>query len=201
VLLCAHKLDDAKKELEVVEAKSGTSLRSAQMSANLFTLEGRLDAALECLRQAELLAPDSDQIQEQIGWILLRQRHWWEAEQRFRRALDLESDSPQSLVGLARALVRQNRDVEAVEQALAAVSLQHFLPLGHFQLGAILSKIGYYERAIQAFETGLSMQPGNLIAHRYLSRLFHRIGQPDQASIHEGILAESQARRGERTIP
>ena len=38
----------------------------------------------------------------------------------------------------------------------------------HFQLGAILSRLGWFERAAQAFEISLRMRPGFLLAHRYL---------------------------------
>ena len=184
VLMYAGKLAEARLELETLEARLGPCENSDRMCANLLTLEGKFDDALTRLRIAEPRAPDDLRLQEQIARALLHKRKWRDAEQRFRRLLKSEPENPTACVGLATALVRQNKDVEAIEAALAAVSLQHFLPAGHFQLGAILSKLRFSERAIQAFETGLAMQPGNAIAHRYLFRLYRLIGQLDKAELH-----------------
>jgi predicted Zn-dependent protease len=160
------------------------------MFAAIMAAEGHLDEAMVQFEEAERGDPDSPLIQEQIGHLLLRKRAWPEAEARFRRALALEPDAPTAHVGLARALVRQNRDSEALETALAALALQHQLPAGHFQLGAILSKMQLGERAILAFETGLSMQPGNVLAHRYLSRLYRRAGQLARSEHHRARLRQ-----------
>jgi tetratricopeptide (TPR) repeat protein len=65
-----------------------------------------------------------------------------------------------------------------------AVGLWHEFPEAHFQLGALLSRLGWYERAAQAFEISLRMRPGFLLAHRYLSRIYGRIGRSDLADRH-----------------
>lgn len=184
VLLRCGKAAEARVELDALRSRLGSCAHSDRMFAAVLAMEGRLDQAMVQFEQAERGDPESPLIQEQLGHLLLRKRAWKEAEARFRRALALEHDAPTAHVGLARALVRQNRDSEALEAALAALGLQHQLPAGHFQLGAILSKMQLGERAILAFETGLSMQPGNALAHRYLSRLYRRAGQLAKAEHH-----------------
>jgi len=184
VLLGAGKLAEAGIELEAQEKLIGPSAEADRMFANLLMLQGRPEESLQRLEQAERTAPKDLQLQEQIGRVLLSLRRWPEAELRFRRVLGEEPDTPAAYLGLAQALVRQNRDLDAVEAALASVGLLHFFPAGHFQLGAILSKMRFSERAIKAFETGLTMQPGNILAHRYLARLHRHVGNLEQAAYY-----------------
>jgi len=79
-------------------------------------------------------------------------------------------------LGLAVVRLRQRRNEEAAEQALLAVGLQHFLPLGHFHLGVALARLGHINRATLAFETSLSMLPGLMAAHRWLAALYRQPG-------------------------
>ena len=174
----------ARVELEALQGRLGACGHSDRMFATLLGFEGRLEEAIARFEQAERAAPHSPAIQEQLGHLLLKKRSWHEAEKRFRRALKLEPDAPTAHVGLARALARQNRDSEAIKAALAALGLQYHLPAGHFQLGAILSKMDFPQGAILSFETGLSMQPDNALAHRYLCRLYRRAGLAGKADLH-----------------
>jgi hypothetical protein len=65
---------------------------------------------------------------------------------------------------------------EAATEALIAVGLQHFSPLGHFNLGVALARLGQRERAMLAFETSLTMLPGLAAAHRWLGFLYAQPG-------------------------
>ena len=114
----------------------------------------------------------------------LKRRHWAEAERAFLKALSIDEDNARACHGLSVSLLRQDRAVEAVELSLRAVGLQHYFPAAHFQLGLILARLRWLERAAQAFETGLTMWPGALVAHRYLARLYTRLGQDAKAKLH-----------------
>jgi hypothetical protein len=59
---------------------------------------------------------------------------------------------------------------------LVAVSLQHFLPVGHYYLGIALARLGHTQRAALAFETAISMLPGLRPAHRWLAAIHGRPG-------------------------
>jgi len=75
-----------------------------------------------------------------------------------------------------------------------AVGLRHDFPEAHFQLGAVLSRRGWYDRAIQAFEITLRMRPGFVLAHRYLSKIHTHFGRLQKAREHrekaDQLLAE-----------
>jgi hypothetical protein len=52
-----------------------------------------------------------------------------------------------------------------------AISLSHDFVLAHFQLGAVLSRLGWYHRALQAFENCLTIRPDFVAAHKYVARI------------------------------
>ena len=62
-------------------------------------------------------------------------------------------------MGLAFALLRLGRLEESVSASLTSVGYQHGAPRAHFVLGAALLRMGLRDRAIQAFETCLTLQP------------------------------------------
>ncbi|MDB6069092.1 MAG: type phosphodiesterase/nucleotide pyrophosphatase [Verrucomicrobiales bacterium] len=175
-LLHANLLAEAGTHLTSLENEYGPSPATNRLTAHLLLAEGHIADAMARFEEAVLTNPESADLMEQLGWVLIRLRRWPEAETRFRQALALDADRPYSHVGLARALVRQDQDSDSLAAALTAVGLLHFLPMGHFQLGAILSKMGDADSAIRAFEIGLVQQPGNPHALRYLSLLLRRRG-------------------------
>ena len=173
-LLHSQLPHEAQQVLTTLETSTAPCAGTHRLAAHLLLEQRNPAAAMARFELAAALGGPSPGLTEQIGWVLLRQRQWTAAEAHFREALSLDPDRPHSLAGLARALVRQDRDEAALEAALGAVGLLHFFPLAHFQLGAILSKMGDYARAIRSFEIGLTQQPGNPHALRYLSQLHRR---------------------------
>lgn len=187
VLLMQGNLPDAKAALLAAESLFGPSEPIARMKANLLAASGQPADALLAL---DAIPADSQlpAVHEQSGSFHLQLRNWQPAEAAFRRALTLEPDNPGALLGLASALARQDHNDDAAAAALKALELQYWFPAAHFRLGAILSKSADFERAAASFETGLSMQPGNLMAHRYLARIYLRLGQPDRAVAHRAVV-------------
>jgi len=158
--------------------------------------EGDLDGALSCMLKAEHFDPRLPDLHLRIGETYLRQRRLRDAERAFHRALEIDGDSAEAHLGLAVAYLRQRRNQEAAEQALVAVGLQHFLPMGHFHLGVAVARLGHRERSILAFETALSMLPGLIPAHRWLSALqMQPGGDLERAARHREIFLELRRRR------
>jgi predicted AlkP superfamily phosphohydrolase/phosphomutase/tetratricopeptide (TPR) repeat protein len=158
--------------------------------------EGDLDTGLACLLRAEQADPRLPDLHLRIGETYLRQKRVEEAERAFQRALEIDGDSPEAHLGLARVRLRQRRNEEGAQQALIAVGLQHFLPLGHFYLGMALARLGHRERAILAFETSVVMLPGLMPAHRWLAALAMQPGgDPEKAARHREIYLRLRKRR------
>jgi len=187
VLLMQGNLPHAHAALLAAESLFGPSEPIARMKANLLAASGQPADALLALDALPTVS-QLPAVHEQYGSFHLQLRNWPAAEAAFRRALSLEPDNPGALLGLAGALARQDHNDDAAAAALQALELQYWFPAAHFRLGAILSKSADFARAAASFETGLSMQPGNLMAHRYLARIYLRLGQPDRAAAHRAVV-------------
>ena len=166
------------------EAAHGPDAGTHLLLAALATSTGDTDEALRRAAAAAALLPLSARPHAERGRAFLRLRRWTDAEAAYREALRFDPLDPLILLGLARSLVRQNRNDEALQHALDAVGLRHDLPIAHFQMGAILSRSGDYPRAITAFETALALQPGLRPAHRYLARLYGKAGRIAEGGLH-----------------
>ena len=154
-----------------------------------------LAACSAAFEEAGRLAPDDPATLTSLGRLYLRRRQWPKAERVFSHALTLDPDLAEAHYGLSVALPRQGRErVETgISHALRAVGLRHEFPEAHFQLGALLSRLGWYERAVQAFEITLRLRPGFVLAHRYLARIHGHLGRRESARRHreaaEGLTA------------
>jgi tetratricopeptide (TPR) repeat protein len=161
--------------------------------------EGNMEAALASLLKAEQSDPRLPNLHLRIGETYLRQKRVDDAGRAFQQALDIDGDSPEAHLGLAMVRLRQRQNEEAAEQALLAVGLQHFLPLGHFYLGVGLARLGHRQRAMLAFETCLSMLPGLVAAHRWLAALHSQPGGDlDKAVRHRSLYAQLMQQRKTR---
>jgi len=158
--------------------------------------EGDMDAALASLLRAEQSDPHLPNLHLRIGETYLRQRRIEDAERAFQKALEIDGDRPEAHLGLAVVHLRQRRNAEAAEEALIAVGLQHFLPLGHFYLGVALARLGHRQRAMLAFETALTMLPGLIAAHRWLAALYNYPGgDMEKAARHRYVYAQLRGQR------
>jgi tetratricopeptide (TPR) repeat protein len=123
-----------------------------------------------------------------------------DAGRAFHRALEIDGDSPEAHVGLSMVYLRQRKFEEAASEALIAVGLQHFSPLGHFNLGIALARLGQRERAILAFETSLTILPGLAAAHRWLGVLYAQPGGDAVKSARHRYLFDQLRRQGQEAM-
>ena len=157
--------------------------------------EGNMEEALASLLKAERFNPRLPDLHLRIGNVYLRQKRVDDAARAFERALEIDGDSAAAHLGLASVHLQKRRNEQAAEQALHAVGLQHFLPLGHFYLGVALARLGHRHRAALAFETSLTMLPGLIAAHRWLATLYqHAGGDPEKAARHRSMYLQMRRR-------
>ena len=173
--------------LETLEVLKPDAKQVALFRAFHCWFTGDVAGALQHFESAFVHGPQDPWLLCRIGRAYLRLRRWREAEEAFRKSLELDEDNAESYYGLSVALPRQGRLEEGVQCGLKAVSLLHDFPLAHFQLGAVLSRLGWYDRALQAFEICLAMRPDFALAHRYVSQIANRVGQIETANKHRDI--------------
>jgi predicted AlkP superfamily phosphohydrolase/phosphomutase/tetratricopeptide (TPR) repeat protein len=163
--------------------------------------EGNTEQALACLLRAEQADPRMPNLHLRIGETYLRRQQVDDAERAFRRALEIDGDSAEAHLGLAQVMLRKRQNEDAAEEALAAVGLQHFLPLGHYCLGVALARLGHPHRATLAFETSVSMLPGLVNGHRWLAALNARPGgDREKALSHRRLASDLMKRRQQKAV-
>ena len=196
----ANNLPQARAILEKFLDLNENSPAMEVMLGSLLLAEGHTEAALVHLQKAEKLAPTMPQIHLRLGSAYLAGRQFKPAECAFRKVLEIDSDHAEACYGLSVALMRQDKLEESVELALRAVGLQHYYPAAHFQLGTVLARLNQPARAVLAFEQGLAMQPGVLAVHRYLARLYYRLGEHRKSYDHHEAIAKLKA-NGDKPAP
>ena len=96
-----------------------------------------------------------------------------EAEEAFRRALELDDDNAEAHDGLGLALRRQGRYEDAVYEHMRSAALQHGRMQTHVNLGIALTRAGQVDWAVRAFEQAVQLAPDAPFPHRCLARIYH----------------------------
>jgi tetratricopeptide (TPR) repeat protein len=177
--LLTRRTKKARETLEKIRGESPREGTSQALNDWLMGLvlkdEGSLESALQSLRRAEEAQMQLPSLHIRLGLTYLSLSRIQDASRAFEKALAIDDESPEALVGLARVRLLEKRNEEAAEHALTAVGLQHFYPIGHFYLGVALTRLNEPERAIVAFETAVAMAPGMAEAHRRLGTLHRKL--------------------------
>ena len=170
------------------------------LSGCVYVAEGNLEQAVEAFQHAIKAAPQRVPMHINIGEAYLQLKSWEDAVPNFRRAIELDPDSPHARLGLARALLLRRRNVAAAEEALKAVGLLYFYPMAHYCLGVALHRIGRLERAVEALEVALAQNPNFFEAHERLAHIYaRRLDEPGKAEEHRALAREIRRDRKRRS--
>ena len=93
--------------------------------------------------------------------VLVRRGDPAEAEKLLARALELDGEMPEALLGTARLRLAQERVEEAGEMATRAVQSSPRSGAAWSFLAEVLERVGRKDEALRALEEGLKYDPGN----------------------------------------
>jgi predicted AlkP superfamily phosphohydrolase/phosphomutase/tetratricopeptide (TPR) repeat protein len=176
----------------VDKLKENTEARSAflnYLEGSLYLASKRPKKALEFLKKAEEVAPNSVEVRVAVGKALNARQLWHEAESSFLSALALDEENSQAHHGLGISYLRRNRYEEAVGEFLSAVERIYFFPQAHYHLGETLALMEKHQHAAEAFEIAISLTPGMAKAHKWLVKLYEEeLNQPEKAKEHIDFL-------------
>ena len=158
------------------------------------------DAAVDALKQATDIAPKSAVIFANLGWAYRhkatsldygsddQKSNYDEAEQQFRKALELNGKYYDALTGLGWVLQDQAdllkdnaRFQEAVETLQKSVRIKDDQSNAHSALGWSYYGLQQFDRAEQAFERAVELKDDYADAFYGLGRTLEEQGKPDQA--------------------
>ncbi len=155
--------------------------------------------SLEHLKRAEQAEPRLPGLHNQLGKVYLRMNRPEDAMRAFKKALAIDGDSAVAYDGMAAALLRLHRPLQATEHALIAVGLLRHFPEAHFRLGVALTRMKDYQRAVDAFETCIKIAPKAIAPRRRVAMLYkNRLDKADRAAEHLSkieFIRQSQAQR------
>jgi protein O-mannosyl-transferase len=120
--------------------------------------------------QAVKESPDSSIAQNGEGWVLLQAKRYPEAEQHFRRAIELQPSNDKAHENLWSLLSAQGRNDDLLAALRDATRVFPTYAAAHYHLGTFLQRSGQREEAIGAFQTAVRLDPG-------LSRARSNLGQ------------------------
>ncbi len=175
--MCRLQLGEHQPARELIDrvlADDRNAPRADYLMGQLLLAERRPDEALVHLERAEEAEPRLPRLPTRLGDTYLALGRPADAERCYRKALAVDCEATQALVGLARACFAQKRFEEAASVALEAVGLRHLQPRGHWVLAAALARLGRPREARQAIETCLQQAPDLPEAHELLARLLQR---------------------------
>ncbi|MBK8176058.1 MAG: tetratricopeptide repeat protein [Rhodospirillales bacterium] len=162
------EIDAARHTLEAaVTDEPDNPLAWARLS-ELWLMLGYRDRAIETAKRAEELAPDFAKVQTVLGFAALSEIDTRRAERAFRRAIALDSASPQPRFGLGLATIRDGH----LKRGRGEIEAAMLLDPGNSLLRSYLGKAYFEERTtdpVKYIEEMFSGQPRNekLAAEQY----------------------------------
>ncbi|MBI4716478.1 MAG: tetratricopeptide repeat protein [Planctomycetes bacterium] len=136
----------------------------------LLSVTGEHDEATHALRRAVTLRPDNGVYRNDLGFELMFQEMWTDAEGEFRKAIECSPALARAHINLGLALGRLGQFDEALEAFRSVLPG----PDAYYNLGLILRAQGQHQRAEAAFEKSLSMNPNFAAAETQLQQLVQR---------------------------
>ncbi|WP_145382002.1 alkaline phosphatase family protein [Botrimarina mediterranea] len=171
----------ARDVLERLAADTPDSPRTRMMLGSLEFAEGNAQAAMTHLREVAASDPRLPGLHNKLGQVLLETKHYDEAVAAFEKALEIDGDSPLAFTGRARAKLELGDAQSALEDAMTAAELVHFLPRAHYLVGRALAALGRPDEAAEALELCVKQAPGMSAAHHELAGVYRTLGENAKA--------------------
>jgi tetratricopeptide (TPR) repeat protein len=141
--------------------------------------------ALPILEKVQKKNKNNADLAVNIGKILNLRRRFKDAEKYFIKALAIDDRNAMAHYGLGMSFLRRNKLDEAIEEFLAAVDQNFYIPNVHYHLGEALVRMKDFESASQAFEVAIRIAPGMTRAHKWLAEIYsNKLNQPAKAREH-----------------
>lgn len=141
----------------------------------------RPDDAIAAYRQAAPLRPKDPEPHLSAGLLLEKENHFADAEEEYKKALDIDSASSDAVTALANLYMR-GQQFEKAEDMLRKLVVTHPQDaVAHMQLGRVLAASGKNDEASTELETALKIAPNDPAATRELAELYMKADKYDKA--------------------
>jgi tetratricopeptide (TPR) repeat protein/arylsulfatase A-like enzyme len=166
------------------------------LEAQVLTAEKRYAEALASLEKVTAANMVRPGLFLQTADLYVRLRRWRDAEDVYRKALEIDPDNAHAHLGMSRTALRRGQFSAAAQSALDALQRIYHYPMAHYLLGLALKGMKNYDRAAEAFGAAISFNPNFPEAHMRLAAVLEkRQGNAELAEEHRR-LARLMRRRG-----
>ena len=132
------------------------------------------EQALVLLERAELTTSTNPGFQYHVGNVYLGLDRFKDAERAFQRALEIDENHANSLMGLCRTCLEMNRSEQALDFGRQSVGLNFHFPLGHYFYATARLKTGDVAGAIKSLTTAVEQNPNFVQAHELLAQIYSK---------------------------
>lgn len=175
------ELGEFKKALETLQEgmrNNPLDERNYVAAAKLAAEAQKAALGLQILDRGLRYSPESYPLLMQRGYLRLLQGQYTDAEHDYRTAMEIQTDSSRTRLGLAFVFMASQRHSEAAAMAKEAIKLNSSSALAHFLIGELLIIGGVRpgtpaeEEAVSHLEKAVSLQPRFAVAHVSLGKLY-----------------------------
>lgn len=168
------------------ELGDGALIQAAQGRAYLYKykLSGEkkwAEAAIAACRSAESREAMVPEVHVTLGQMYLKMRENDQAASEFRRALALQPQSAEAVLGLAEALEYSGRVAESEQTYRRAIALRPEWWSAYNGLGALYLIHGRFQDSVPMFRKVLELTPDNVRACNNLGAAYQQMGRYDEA--------------------
>ncbi len=146
----------------------------------------RYDAAIEKLKRALELDPESSKASDNLGLCYEGKSDFASAFQYYEKAVQLNRkkaiSSPWPPVNYAALLIKNNRMEEAEPLLKEALKYSSKMPLAHYQMGLALEKQNKSAEALDSLKKAAEYDPTMPDPHFAMIRIYRQIGEKDKAA-------------------
>jgi tetratricopeptide (TPR) repeat protein len=163
---------------------AGVCVLGVALSLALTRAQVRLWRSNETLfRHALAVTTNNDLAHYLLGYSLIGQQRFQEAEGQLRAALRINADYPVAEAALGVTLAHEGNTAEAISHFETALRLSPDYAVGHFDLASALAGQGDTDRALHHYEEAVRLDPEFAPAHKGLADALQRKGRGDKAII------------------
>ena len=156
--------------------------------------KGDLFEAEKLFRRLIQLQPASDQAQVHLGYVLLNQKKYDEAQLWLEKSARSRSPMPEVFYYLGLVAQEQSDDAKAIQLFEKAVQKLPNYAHARIALGASYIKLRNYTRAKEELETAVKLDPEEPKAHYNLALLYARLKDPARAPAEMEIVEKLKAK-------
>ena len=142
---------------------------------------GQAKHALKYVRQAEMQAPDSQYIKNNLGNVYRMLGDYENALSKYHEALSIQPDMTQALNNLAIVQRRLNNTQEAIALYKRAINARPDFVEAHYNLGKSYLDEEQYDNAFACFRRVLEIDPQHALAIQELGNYYLHIKENDRA--------------------